>query len=395
LTGKYPARLDLTQYFHGTDKDKLVPAPYKRQLPLEEVTIAEALKDAGYQTFMAGKWHIGWGEYFPEHQGFDTTKGIGFGSSPRFFSPYRNPRLPDGPEGEHLPDRLASETIQFMKANRDQPFFVDFSMYSVHVPLMSRKDLMAKYEEKRQREAPDTVWGKDGDCKVRQTQNRPVYAGMVEAMDLAVGRVLDALDELGLSKNTVVIFTSDNGGLSTQKGPMPRTHGGATSNLPLRGGKAWIHEGGIRVPWIVKWPGITRPDSVCDVPITSTDVYPTLLEMAGQPLRPSQHRDGLSFVPLLKGAGTLAREAIYWHYPHYCTALGGMPAAAVRSGPYKLIEFFENDRVELYNLENDIGETKDLSEELPEKTAELRALLHEWYREVDAKMPSPNPEHKE
>lgn len=390
VTGKYPARIGLTNWLDGNIKKKLVGAPYIHQLPLEETTIAETLKDAGYGTFFAGKWHLGWEEYWPEHQGFDVNKGgCEFGGpygGKYYFSPYGNSRLEDGPDGEHLPDRLATETVKFMQANRNKPFLAYLSFYSVHTPLMSRKDLEDKYTKKQELTAPTTNWGKEGPYKVRLTQNHPVYAGMVEAMDQAVGKVLDALNDLGLAENTVVIFMSDNGGMNTADGH-------PTSNVPLRTGKGWLYEGGIREPFIVKWPGITQHGSSCDVPVTSTDFYPTILEMAGLPLLPSQHKDGVSLAPLLKGKKELGRDAIYWHYPHY-SAQGGPPSAAIRADNYKLIEFFEDNHVELYDLSNDIGETNDLSLEQPQKVAELRKMLHEWQGEVDAKMPSPNPSYK-
>ncbi|MEN6333319.1 MAG: sulfatase, partial [Phycisphaerales bacterium] len=366
MTGKYPARLRTTDYFgapqpdtvgrHWTKDKPLLPARYEDRLPLEEVTIAEALKEHGYATFFAGKWHLGPEGYWPEDQGFDVNKGGCDRGGPyggkKYFSPYDNPRLPDGPTGEHLPDRLASETCKFIEASKDRPFLAYLAFYSVHTPLMAREDLKAKYEQKAKQvkhEGPD--WGKEGDRQVRLVQDHAVYAGMVEAMDQAVGKVLDALDRLGLAKDTVVFFMSDNGGLSTSEGH-------PTSNLPLRGGKGWLYEGGIREPLIVRWPGVTQAGSTCEEPVTSTDFYPTMLEMAGLPPKPEQHVDGRSVAPLLKRTGSQERRAFFWHYPHYGNQ-GGSPGGAVRVGDYKLIEFYEDSRVELYNLRDDLGEQND------------------------------------
>ncbi|HEO69694.1 MAG TPA: DUF4976 domain-containing protein, partial [Candidatus Hydrogenedentes bacterium] len=399
MTGKYPARLDTTDWFgapqpdnmrdHWTKDKSLLPAPYVDVLPLEEVTLAEALHGAGYTTFFAGKWHLGGEGYAPEDQGFDINKGGHHRGSPPggYFSPYKNPKLEDGPEGEHLPARLARETVQFIEANREQPFLAYLSFYSVHTPLQAREDLIAKYEAKaKQVEHTGPAWGIEGDRKVRLVQDHPVYAGMVEAMDTAVGDVLGALDRLGLADHTAVIFMSDNGGLSTSEGS-------PTSNLPLRAGKGWLYEGGIREPMIIKWPGVVAPGSVCREPVISNDFYPTMLEMAGLSLRSDQHVDGVSLVPLLLQRGVPERDAIFWHYPHYGNQ-GGSPGAAIRCGDFKLIEFFEDDRVELYNLADDIGEQHDLANEMPDKAAALRKRLDAWQAEVAARFPSPNPNAK-
>ncbi len=398
MTGKYPARLQTTDYFgapqpdtvdkHWTKDKPLLPARYLNRLPLEEVTIPEALKEHGYATFFAGKWHLGPEGFWPEDQGFDVNKGGHDRGGPyggkRYFSPYGNPRLPDGPDGEHLPDRLATETCRFIEEHRDEPFLAYLSFYSVHTPLMAREDLKAKYEAKAKTVAPhDPAWGKEGDREVRLVQDHAVYAGMVEAMDLAVGKVLDALDRLDLTRNTVVFFMSDNGGLSTSEGH-------PTSNLPLRAGKGWLYEGGIREPMIVRWPGAVKAGSVCDEPVTSTDFYPTMLEMAGLPLKPRQHMDGRSLVPLLRGRDGAKARALYWHYPHYGNQ-GGSPGGAIRLGDYKLIEFYENNHVELYNLRDDLGEKQDLSATMPEKAAQLRRMLHQWRSDVGAAMPTANP----
>ncbi len=401
MTGKYPARLGTTDYFgapqpdtvqkHWTRNKPLLPARYLNRLPLEEVTIAEALKEHGYATFFAGKWHLGPEGFWPEDQGFDFNKGGHDRGGPyggkRYFSPYGNPRLSDGPDGEHLPDRLATETCRFIEEHRDEPFLAYLSFYSVHTPLMAREDLKAKYEAKAQtveHDGPD--WGKEGDREVRLVQDHAVYAGMVEAMDQAVGKVLDALDRLDLTRETIVFFMSDNGGLSTSEGH-------PTSNLPLRAGKGWLYEGGIREPMIVRWPGAVKAGSVCDEPVTSTDFYPTMLDMAGLPPAPQQHLDGRSMVPLLRQQSPQKARALYWHYPHYGNQ-GGSPGGAVRLGDYKLIEFYEDHRVELYSLRDDLGEKKDLAAAMPEKAAQLRRMLHQWRSDVGAAMPTANPNHE-
>jgi len=393
MSGKYPARLDTTDYFGAAQpggwkrNTKQLPASYEDRLPLEEVTLAEGLKAAGYATFFAGKWHLGPEGYWPEDQGFDVNRGGIERGGPyggkRYFSPYGNPRLEDGPEGEHLPDRLASEAVEFIEAKKDEPFLVYLSFYSVHTPLMSREDLKQKYEARKVERGLEVKWGKEHLRDVRLVQEHAVYAGMVEAMDLAVGRVLDALDRLELSERTVVFFMSDNGGLSTSEGH-------PTSNLPLRAGKGWIYEGGIREPMIVRWPGVTAPGSECRVPVISTDFYPTILEMAGLPPRPEQHVDGVSLVPLLRTGTAPEREALYWHYPHYGNQ-GGAPAGAVRAGEWKLVEWYEDGKLELYHLAEDVGETHDLAGERPELVETLHTRLTAWREETVARMPTANP----
>jgi arylsulfatase A-like enzyme len=392
LTGKYPQRTGVTDYIGAAQPGKwkratkLLPAPYQERLDLDETTLAEAFKQAGYRTFFAGKWHLGPEGFWPEDQGFEINRGGIDRGGPyggnKYFSPYDNPRLEDGPPGEHLPDRLATETAKFIEANRDRSFFAYLSFYSVHTPLMAREDLKRKYEEKRQRLGLEPKWGREGQREVRWVQEHPVYAGMVEAMDQAVGKVLAKLDELGLTDRTVVVFTSDNGGLSTSEGH-------PTSNLPLRAGKGWLYEGGIREPLIVRAPGVTRPGSVCDTPVTSPDFYPTLLELAGLSPLPNQHVDGVSFVPLLRGAD-LSRGPIFWHYPHYGNQ-GGAPGGAVREGDWKLIEWYEDGRLELFDLRRDLSEQRNLASEQPAKARQLQVKLQAWRKAVGARMPAPNP----
>ncbi len=394
LTGKSPARTNNTQYFGGPQpgerykrNTRLWPARYHDVMDLEETTLAEVFKEHGYTTFFAGKWHLGHKkEFWPEVQGFDINKGGWGAGGPygpgKYFTPYGNPRLEDGPEGEHLPDRLASETVAFMKANRDKPFLAYLSFYSVHGPFLAPEHLVKKYKAKN---PPKKAFEQQGNAnRVALNQCNPVYAGMVESMDLAVGKVLDGLKELGLDENTVVVFTSDNGGVATGGG-------WPTSNHPLRTGKGWLYEGGIREPLIMKVPGTTKAGSLCTEPVISMDFYPTLLELCGLPLLPEQHRDGVSIVPLLKGDKAFERDAICFHYPQYSGGLGGRPASAIRSGDWKLIRFYEDERVELYNLKKDLSETKDLAEAHPEKAEALLRQLNAWLEETGAKFPAPNP----
>lgn len=395
MTGKYPTREGCTNWFSGRREGRFRGAPLNDRMPLDEVTLAEALGDHGYATFFAGKWHLGpSAEYWPENRGFDVNRGGFSAGGPygpgKYFSPYGNPRLKDGPEGEHLPDRLATETVQFIEANRDGPFLAYLAFYSVHTPLMGREDLVEKYREKAERLGltdveqfgdEEQIWPTDKPRRVRIVQSHAVYAAMVEAMDQAVGKVLRALEDMELADNTVVFLMSDNGGLSTSEGS-------PTSNLPLRGGKGWLYEGGIREPWIVRWPGVTEQGSVCREPVISTDFYPTMLDIAGLPLRPDQHMDGVSLVPLLKQSGKLQREALYWHYPHYSNQ-GGFPGGAIRMGDYKLVERYEDGRVHLYNLREDIGERVDLAEDMPDRVEAMRSKLHAWYEEVGAEFLRP------
>jgi arylsulfatase A-like enzyme len=365
----------------------LLPAPYEERLALKETTLAEAFRAHGYATFFAGKWHLGPTNFWPETQGFEINmggidRGGPYGGK-KYFSPYGNPRLPDGPPGEHLPDRLATETVKFIEANRERPFLAYLSFYSVHTPLMAREDLKRKYEAKaRTMPTNHPAWGQERERKVRLVQDHAVYAGMVEAMDQAVGKVLAALDRVGVADHTVLVFTSDNGGLSTSEGH-------PTSNLPLRAGKGWLYEGGIREPWIVSAPGVTKPGSTCDTPVISTDFFPTLLELAGLPLEPDHHRDGVSLKPLLNG-GQLVRGPIFWHYPHYGNQ-GGAPGGAIRDGDWKLIEWYEDRSFELFNLRSDPGERTSLADREPDRVRALRKKLDAWRMEVGARWPSPNP----
>lgn len=375
MTGKYPARLGITDYIGGHRAGKLLPAPYKRQLGLEEVTVAEAFRDAGYHNFFAGKWHLGNGEFSPNAQGFGPgliQKGVDY------YPPASEP-LPDARDDPKSTDRIANEAVRFIDANKDNAFFAYLPFMAVHIPIGARKDLVEKYDAKK---APAESWGKERNSRVREVQSNAKYAAMVEQMDQAVGRVLEAIQRNGLSERTLVVFASDNGGLATAEGQ-------PTSNLPLRGGKGWPYEGGIRVPWIIRAPGVTDAGTTCSTPVISTDFYPTLLELAGLPAQPTQARDGMSLVPLLKG-DKLSRGPLYWHYPHYGNQ-GGAPSGAVRDGDWKLIEWFEDGRLELFNLRDDVGEKNNVGAAHPEKAKELQSKLVAWRKSVNAQMPTVNP----
>ena len=391
MTGKSPARIKITDYIgapSGTQwkrNTKLLPAFYQRNLPDQEVTLAEAFRAAGYQTFFAGKWHLGSQGSHPEDHGFDINVG-GFraGTPPGgFFVPYKNPKMTDGPLGECLPVRLGEETAQFISQHREQPFFAFLSFYSVHAPIQTSESLWNKYQKKA--EAHPTVSHRfviDRTMPVRQVQDHPVYAGMVESMDTGVGKVLDTLDSLNLTNDTIVIFTSDNGGVSSGDGY-------ATSNLPLRGGKGRQWEGGIREPYMIRWPGRIEAGTSSSVPVIGMDFYPTLLDLCGLPERPSQTLDGVSLKPIFDGR-SIAQRNLYWHYPHYGNQ-GGEPSSIVRSGNWKLIRYWEDQRVELYDLAQDPGELNQVAEQHPQQVAELTETLDAWLTNVGAEQPAPNP----
>ena len=376
MTGKYPVRVGITNFIGGNREGKLKPAPNKDHLALDEVTIAEAMRDGGYKTFFAGKWHLGNGDYSPNFQGFGPDLE---GSNQLYYTKSTVPPL-DSKDDPKTTDRIADEAVRFIDAHKAEPFFAYLPFLAVHIPTDARKDLVEKYERK-QKSAPKDKWGQDRESKVRLVQNDAAYAAMLEQMDLAIGRVLAALERNGLSGRTVVIFMSDNGGLATAEGH-------PTSNLPLRAGKGWPYEGGVREPLIVKAPGVAKAGSVCAAPVISTDFYPTILELAGLPPKPKQHIDGVSMMPLLKGK-EMPQRPLFWHYPHYGNQ-GGAPCGAVRDGDWKLIEWYEDGSLELYNLKDDIGETKNLARATPAKVKELHDKLVAWRKEVNAVMPTPN-----
>jgi len=401
LTGRHPARLHITDWIGGNQRGILLPAEYEQQLPLEAVTLAEVLGQAGYVSAFIGKWHLGDDPYLPERQGFALNiGGHGAGQPATYFYPYRSrdgrsarwdvPGLEGGTEGEYLTDRLTDEAIGFLEDRGTEPFLLYLSHYAVHTPIESKEYPTARYQAKLAarppREGPVTV-EEHGWAVTRLVQDNPAYAGMIQSVDEGVGHILRKLEELGIADDTIVIFMSDNGGLSTLAG----SPNAPTANVPLRAGKGWLYEGGIREPLIVRWPGKVEQGSICSAPVTSTDFFPTMLEMAGIAQRPDLHLDGESLVPLLRQDGTLDRDELYWHFPHYHGS-GNRPSGAIRAGDHKLIEWFEDGAVELYNLRDDLGETTDLGEQMPELADELRARLHAWRERVGANMPRPERE---
>jgi len=408
LSGKYPARLGLTDWIdsagtHHPCKGRLIDAPYIDHLPDTEHSVAAALRDGGYQTWHVGKWHCGGEPYLPENHGFDVNIGGCHRGSPGkggYFAPWSIPALADAdvPEGTYLDDHLTDQALGLLRRrDREKPFFLNLWYYLVHTPIEAKQELVdyftAKAREMGLDSAEALVEGERFPCEhkndqrvVRRViQSDPVYAAMVKILDLNVGRLLDALRSEGLEQDTLVIFTSDNGGLATAEGS-------PTCNAPLSEGKGWMYEGGTREPMLVRWPGVTPAGACCEELVTSPDFYPTLLEAAGLPLQPEQHCDGVSFASLLRDpAGSLRREAVYWHYPHYGNQ-GGTPACSMRMGDWKLIEFFETGRLELHDLREDIGETTDLSEREPDRTRQMHRKLVSWREEVNAKLPVRNPD---
>jgi arylsulfatase A-like enzyme len=375
MTGKYPARLHTTNFFGGNRRGKLLPPVYRQSLPVEETTLAEAFQQGGRRTAFAGKWHLGGKGSLPSDHGFDVVIGL-------------NAKPAGGPADDpHFATMLSTQAAGFIEESKDKPFFLYLPLHSPHVPLKTRPELQEKYKAKAaalpSNSAPRDVPAGPG-FKARAVQDHAAYAGMLQEMDEAVGRVLKKLDDLKLAERTIVVFTSDNGGLSTAEGS-------PTSNLPLRAGKGWNYEGGHRVPWIVRMPGRVAAGSECDAPVISPDLYPTLLELAGVPVPKDQAIDAVSFVPLLDRKGPLPERTFFWHYPHDSNQ-GGYPGGAIRAGNYKLVEFFEDSRVELYDLSADPSEAQNLAAAQPERAEEMRKKLAEWRKSVGAQMPTPNPE---
>jgi len=380
MTGKYPARLHLTDWLPGRPDQpakRLFRPPFRQALPLEETTLAERLRAAGYATASIGKWHLGGVGFGPQQQGFDLNiAGDETGSPKSYFAPYRRdgkfmPALEQAPDGEYLTDRLTAEAENFIDKNRDRPFFLYLPHYAVHTPLMAKPELLRKYTD-----AP----------KPALPQNNPLYAAMLDSLDEGVGKVLKKLDELGLADRTIVVFTSDNGGLATIEGPDTPS----TSNAPLREGKGYLYEGGLRVPLIVKWPGAAKPMSVCETPVCSIDLVPTIAEICGAPMVADV--DGLSLAALVRQAGDLPARSLFWHYPHYSNQ-GGRPGGAVRDGDHKLIEFYETGRLELFDLKHDPQENANLIDQRPELARSLAACLREWRGAVGAQDMRPNPDY--
>ncbi len=406
LTGKYPATVGITDWIDWGGnlhpaRGRVVDVPYLKALPATEYTLAHALKDGGYATWHIGKWHLGGPGHRPTDHGFDVNIGGCEWGCPQkgYFSPWHIPVLhgTDVPPGTYLTDFLTDRAIALIHDHRPgSPFFLNMAHYAVHTPVEAPDALVRKYREKARRLGLDQInpfetgaffpceHKKDQRILRRRLQSDPVYAAMIENLDSNIGRLLAAIEDAGETDNTLVIFTSDNGGLATAEGS-------PTCNAPLAEGKGWMYEGGIREPLLVKWPGIIAPGRLCDTPVTSPDFYPTLLDAAGLAAIPEQHGDGISLMPLLTGRGIPERDAIFWHYPHYGNQ-GGTPGSAVRRGDYKLIEFLEDGRIELYNLRDDPGECHNLALELPAAAAELQERLAVWRASVEAKIPRPNPE---
>lgn len=392
LTGRHPVRVDITDWIPGNgNTGKFLKVEDRDNLALDEVTIAEVLKGEGYQTFFAGKWHLGEKGHWPNDQGFETNIGGHHKGSPPggYYAPWNNPVLEAKQDGEYLTERLTEESIRFLETrDQEKPFFLYLCYYNVHTPITAYKKKVDHFRDK----ADETFEGETPTVKEhrgvsRTRQDNPDYASMVSAVDVSVGEILAKLEELKLDDKTVVCFFSDNGGLCTLRRPGP------TSNLPLRSGKGWLYEGGVRSPMIVRAPGVTKAGSVSQTPVVSTDFFPTMLELAGLPLQPELHADGESLVSLLSGEGEGEPRAFYWHYPHYHGSTW-TPGASIRDGDWKLIEFYEFDEVELYNLADDPGEQNDLSNSQPEKTTQLREKLRAWQKSMHAKMPQPNPKYK-
>ena len=391
MLGTDPARHGITNYIGARvgaviaerKLGAILPPEYARVLPQEDTTLAEAFRDAGYATFFAGKWHLGHEGSWPEDHGFDINIG-GWGSgSPRggYYAPWRNPNLPSGPDGESLAHRLARETAAFIQSEKEKPFFAFLSFYNVHSPAETSEERWSKFRDK----AEELDWQGDRfeidrTLPVRQVRDNPIYAGMIETMDEAIGIALDALEAAGVADNTIIVFTSDHGGV------VSGDHY-ATSMLPLRGGKGRQWEGGLRVPIYIDVPGLTEAGSRSTVPMTGTDFFPTLLDLAGLPLLPEQHQDGVSLAPVLKGE-RIAPRNLFWHYPHYGNQ-GGEPSSIIRQGDWKLIHYWADHRRELYNLQDDPYELTDVASEHAAVVSALGAQLDAYLVRTAAALPKP------
>jgi arylsulfatase A-like enzyme len=406
LTGKYPATVGLTDWidWHGhihPARGAVIDVPYLKQLPTSEHTVAAALRDGGYQTWHVGKWHLGAEDHRPQDHGFDVNVGgCHMGSPGRggYFSPWTIEPLVDAdvPEGTYLTDYLTDHVVDLIDGADERPFFLNLWYYSVHTPIQAKQERVAYYEQKARDLGLDQLetftedeyypcdHKKDQRVRRRLLQSDAVYAAMIDSLDENIGRILDALGAAGTSEDTLILFTSDNGGLATSEGS-------PTCNAPLAEGKGWMYEGGTREPLFVRWPGKVAPGSVCNTPVTSPDVYPTLLAAAGLAPIPDQHVDGENLLPLLEQSADLERQSIFWHYPHYGNQ-GGTPGSSIRCGDWKLIEFFDDGRRELYNLRHDIGENDNRVEAELEITADLHRQLATWRESVAAKIPVPNPD---
>ena len=390
MTGKHPVRVGITDWIKGFVKENppLITPEDRHELALDEVTMAEILKKHGYTTGYFGKWHLGeTEEFWPEYQGFDENYG-GFskGSPPGgYYSPYKNPRLTDGPEGEYLTDRLTDEAIEFMHRNRESPFLLYLAFYTVHTPIQGCAEWDDHYAAKRENLPyldPDAT-REEGPAKTRLHQTNAKYAAMVRSMDGNVGRLLKELESLGLDDETVVVFTSDNGGLSTQGGRIA-----PTSVLPLRAGKGWCYEGGIRVPLIIRAPGRVKPGTVSKQTAISMDILPTVLDLAGLPQQPQRHLDGISLGKAIADPGNIQPRTLIWHFPHY-HASRWTPGTAMRKGDWKIIHRYESQSLELYNLADDPGEQNDLAMEHPALLEQLRTELDNWHQSMGSGIPQP------
>lgn len=396
MTGQFTARHGITDWIGAKSgeewkktkrESKLLPASYKNCIDTNSITLPMALKKEGYTTFFAGKWHLGDQGHFPEDYGFDINKGGNHNGSPAggYFAPFNNPQLENHENGENLTMRLAKETSDFIKVSKDKPFFAYLSFYAVHAPVQTTKEKWAKYRDKAEKMGIANKGFENGDLlPMRMHQDNPVYAGLIETMDDAVGLVLNTLKETGLDKNTIVIFTSDNGGVTSGDNY-------STNNLPLKGGKGYQWEGGIRIPYVVSVPWMNQHGQRNDSPVAGSDFYPTLLELAELPLRPQDHIDGKSIVPVLKGK-TLKERPLYWHYPHYGNQ-GGRPVSIMRKGDWKLIHFWEDSHDELYNVVKDIHEDTNLAKSQSKRAKEMSKTLLNWLKENAAEYPKPNPEY--
>jgi len=391
MTGKFTARHGITDWIgekSGTDWrnmkrfDKLLPADYLHNLPQEEITLAETMKANGYKTFFVGKWHLGDEGSYPEDHGFEINKGGWDKGSPMggYFSPFKNPKLEDKYKGENLTMRLAQETVQFIKQNQSSPFFAFLSFYAVHGPIETTQDKWMRYKNKAlEQEKHENGFKMERKLPIRVVQDNPIYGGLVESLDDAVGMVLDALKENHLEKNTIVIFTSDNGGVASGDSY-------STSNLPLRGGKGYQWEGGIREPYLIYVPWQNSNGKTCNYPVTGADFYPTILDYANIDLNPTQHKDGVSLKPIIDNGEKLPKRALYWHYPHYGNQ-GGDPSSIIRQGDWKLIHYYEEDKYELYNLAKDPSEQNNVANKFPKRVSKLSKQLNNWLVEVNALYP--------
>jgi arylsulfatase A-like enzyme len=395
MTGLHPARIGITapECHHPEERltasvpekaqpwQKVIPCRSATRLKREYFTLAEALEKAGYATGHFGKWHLGPEPFDPLHQGFDADVPHWSGPGPAggYIAPWKYPPTLNltGRPGEHIEDRMATEATEFIKANANRPFFLNYWCFSVHSPWGAKPSLIERYRAKADPKNP---------------QHNPLYAAMVHSLDENVGRLIKTLDDLKLSDNTIIVFFSDNGGVTFKD----QHDNVVTSNAPLRGGKATIYEGGTREDCVVVWPGTVKPGSKSDEIIQSIDFYPTILDILGLKPRPTQEFDGISFVPALRQTGKLGREAIFCYFPHETPVTGAVPSVYVRKGDWKLIRLFHQGDdgahvYELYNLKRDIGETKNLAAGLPEKVRELDRLIDGFLTDTKAVLPKPNP----